>query len=205
MSILPDDVRKKIEHEFKNKKSRAAAFELLIWKTWPTPSQREEIGKRNDVTSKTVLKVLRTIQEMELFTEAEGSIPMYGDSMRKELNLSMEPREEVERKEEKEEEEPREETAELAEDLVGIRNKVFRLEAEVGTIRKNMETIVPIIKGLSASAKGNPSTVEKQPTQNVSIEALEVLLTAYQIYVVRNGREDRFTEAVKTAMKVGEA
>jgi len=32
-------------------------------------------------------------------------------------------------------------------------------------------------------------------------ETLEVLLTAYQIFVVNNGREDRFTAAVKTAMK----
>jgi len=32
-------------------------------------------------------------------------------------------------------------------------------------------------------------------------ETLEVLLTTYQIFVVNNGREDRFTAAVKTAMK----
>ena len=165
MSILPEDVRNKIEHEFKNKKSRAAAFELLIWKTWPTPSQREEIGKKNDVTSKTVTNVLQKLQKLELFTEAEGSIPLYRDSMGKELNSGTEQKELTEGKERKESGEPMEETAELAEDLGGIRNKVFRLEAEIRTIRKNMEVIFPIIKGLSASVQGNPSTVDKQPAR----------------------------------------
>ena len=36
-------------------------------------------------------------------------------------------------------------------------------------------------------------------------ETLEVLLTTYQIFVANNGREDRFTETVKTAMKGGKA
>jgi len=77
----------------------------------------------------------------------------------------MDPQEPLEREEQEEEREPPEETlehleetAEPSEDLGGLRNKVFRLEAEVGSIRKKMETIVPIIKGLSASAQRNPST-----------------------------------------------
>ena len=46
MSIISEDVRRQVVEAFTNKSSRAAAFELLIWKTWPTTSQREEIGKK---------------------------------------------------------------------------------------------------------------------------------------------------------------
>lgn len=169
MSIISEAIRRRVEAAFTNKKSRATAFELLSWKTWPTAPQREEIGKRTNVTSKTVLKVLKTLREMDLFTEAEGSIPLYGDTMRRELKSSMEPKEPKERKEEGE---PMEETEEPEEDMEEIRNKVFRMEAEIVTMRKNMETIVPIIKGLSAGTQGNPSTGENSPAQeNPAAEA----------------------------------
>lgn len=190
MSILPEDVMSRVEEGFNTRESRAVAIELLTtWRKLPNWKEKEAIGDRHGRSGKTVHKIVLELQEMELFTENEGSIPLYRIEREKQTAPTIEEKEQLESVETVEVEtgqlaklplvspagfpldlEPEEtnpsEGEISSEELSDLKNKVNRMEAQVGNLNKQIETLIPVIRGLSAKTPEiNPKNNPRPPVE----------------------------------------
>ena len=186
---------RKVEGAFNTKESRAVALELLTaWEKIPNWAEKEEIGKRHGRSDKTVHTIIQKLQELELFTENEGSIPLYrialkrgttisplkevkegtenrGKSVKELLEKGVSPAGFPLNSEDEEESQPVPEGSE--DDLESLRAKVFRMEAQIGSIQKNFEIVVPMLKGLSAKIPESDPPVDN-PSVSPPVASVEV-------------------------------
>jgi len=183
MSVLPEDVMQKIAESFTTKASRAVAFELMTgWNRLPTWKEKAEIGARHSRSDRTVHGVIQKLQELELFTEGEGSIPLLRLSLRRQALTAPEPSEDdsndVEDVNTPErvvtsmqlpevspagypltddvDDEPSSPQSVSEEDFNRLQKDFQIMQSKFDKLSQNLEAVVPIIKGLSAKVPGNP-------------------------------------------------
>ena len=78
MSLLSKEEQKKVDSLFKKREYRLVAIELLTSYTHePDLHQGRELAERYDMTTRQLRRVVRMLKENQLFTEKEGSIPLY--------------------------------------------------------------------------------------------------------------------------------
>jgi len=219
MSVLPEDVMKLVDAEFKTLQSKAVAMELLtVWRGMPSWKEKEAIGERHGRNVKTVHDISQTLQKLELFTAEQGSIPL----LRMELESKKVSPSGVEGLQEDAESEnimselpefspmgvPLEDDpevitdppyGEVPDDLGALQNKVFRIEAQLGGLGKKLDLVIPVIQGLSAKNPGNPGLPstpipETPPTENpkaiVPSDSLEERLERIEGMLQDNGEVD---------------
>ena len=188
MSILPDNIMNIVETEFKTRQSKAVALELLTsWKKMPTWKEKDAIGERHGRNVKTVHEISQKLQELELFTAEQGSIPLFRMELEKQsiapsgledlqerADVSDSPKIMTELPDvsplgfpldEEDETMTPIDTVISPEEFGTLQNKVYRIEAEIASFGKKLDNIIPTIQGLSARApESNPPENPKTET-----------------------------------------
>ena len=193
MSILPDDVMKKVEDTFTTKETRAVALELLTaWNRMPNWKEKAEVGGRHRRSDRTVHGVIQKLQELELFTEDEGSMPLLRLSLKREaLTPSVRPEgvskgSETVKTPEKglldvevpqvspagypfqdDVDEDVSDSQEVSEDdFKRLQREMDVIQSKIERLSRSVESIEPVIKGLSAKVTDNPSSDPVVPAES---------------------------------------
>ena len=177
MSILPDNVMNTVESEFKTRQSKAVAMELLTaWRKMPSWKEKETIGERHGRNVKTVHEISQKLQELELFTDEQGSIPLYRLELEKRggqpSNVGGLPESGDSTKIMSElpefspagyplEDESGEYSSATSDEFGALQNKVNRIAVQLEGFGKQIENLIPVIQGLSAKTPETPP-----PTNN---------------------------------------
>lgn len=200
MSILPDEIMEQVNSKFTTKAQKNIATELLtVWKRKPTWTEMTVIGERYGRKEKAVKIVMDRLMESDLFTENEGSMYLYKLQLEKEveptaslpslpstplpptpLPPAIPPKGEENEGEdgkyswESEKEKPVAEEP-SSEDLPALRNKVFRLEAQLDSLGKKLDKIIPALQVVSAQTIENPLNPDAPPAEEPKEEESEVV------------------------------
>lgn len=194
MSILPDNVMNTVESEFKTRQSKAVAMELLTaWRKMPSWKEKETIGERHGRNVKTVHEISQKLQELELFTDEQGSIPLFRMELEKRGGQPSDsgglpdggdsPKFMTELPEFSPagyplEGESEEYNSATSDDFGALQNKVNRIEVQLGGLNKQIENLIPVIQGLSAKTPesapiDNPTPPDPTPPQTPQTETPE--------------------------------
>lgn len=172
MSILPDEIMSQVETEFKTRQSKAVAMELLTsWRRMPNWKEKKVIGDRHGRNVKTVHEISQTLQKLELFTVEQGSIPLFRLELEKQ-HVAPSDLEGVHEEADSPtfmtelpeyspagyplEGESEVHSSEGSDDFGALRNKVNRIEVQLDGFGKQIETLIPVIQGLSAKTPETP-------------------------------------------------
>ena len=88
MSMLNKEEQKKVDSLFKKREYRLVAIELLTSYTHePDLHEGRALAERYDMTTRQFRRVVRMLKENQLFTEKEGSIPLYRRTLKNETRI----------------------------------------------------------------------------------------------------------------------
>lgn len=196
--LLTKEERKAIDGYFKTKEYRLLAHELMNWTHEPTIREGRLVAEKYGITTEQMRRVIRILKNKELFTKAEGSIPLYRQRLKREAEARLPPLGdepyEIERHVQGEtvdlgepdeevqpadsdlglgESEPSETPEWPSEEFETLKLQVSGIRTRMGGLEEHMEDIKGFMAQISAQGSLNPTPFEADadPELEPTVEA----------------------------------